>query len=76
MNTDTESGVQPHKVPVATPLDWPVVNAGGMPLFDRGAILARPEDRDFLSGSTSRTGNTLLGYSLALTDTSGRGLPG
>ena len=55
MNTDTEaarsgkpeSGLQPHEVPVGTPLDWPVVDAG-MPLFGRGAILARPEDRDFL----------------------------
>jgi c-di-GMP-binding flagellar brake protein YcgR len=55
-NTGTEaaesgepgSGLQPHEVPVGTALDWPVVDANGMPLLDRGAILARPADRDFL----------------------------
>jgi hypothetical protein len=56
MNPDSEtaqagepvSGLQPHEVPVGTPLDWPVVDADGMPLLDRGVILARPEDRDVL----------------------------
>ncbi|SOE68502.1 c-di-GMP-binding flagellar brake protein YcgR, contains PilZNR and PilZ domains [Burkholderia sp. OK233] len=56
MSTDTEavssgkpeSGLQPDEVPVGMPLDWPVVGADGMPLLDRGAILARREDRDFL----------------------------
>lgn len=56
MNTDTEtaqsgepvSGLQPHEVSVGTPLDWPVVDADGMPLLGRGEILERPEDRDFL----------------------------
>lgn len=56
MNTHAEtpkfgepaSDLQQSEVPVGTPLDWPIVDADGMLLFDRGAILGRTEDLDFL----------------------------
>jgi c-di-GMP-binding flagellar brake protein YcgR len=35
-------------VPVGTPLDWPIVDADGTPLFERGAILATTDERSFL----------------------------
>jgi hypothetical protein len=45
---ESASDLQQSEVPVGTPLDWPIVDADGMLLFDRGAILGRTEDLDFL----------------------------
>jgi c-di-GMP-binding flagellar brake protein YcgR len=35
-------------VPIGTPLEWPVVDADGSLLFDRGAVVIGPEERRFL----------------------------
>jgi c-di-GMP-binding flagellar brake protein YcgR len=40
--------LQPNDVPVGTPLEWPIVDARGVLLFDRGATLLQAEDRIFL----------------------------
>lgn len=40
--------LQPDDVPIGTPLEWPIVDAGGMLMFDRGATLSKMEDRTFL----------------------------
>src|ERR1700688_4812224 len=40
--------LQPNDVPIGTPLEWPIVDAGGVLLFDRGATLLQAEDRTFL----------------------------
>jgi c-di-GMP-binding flagellar brake protein YcgR len=40
--------LQPNDVPIGTPLDWPIVDACGVLLFERGATLLQAEDRTFL----------------------------
>ncbi|GAB7524472.1 flagellar brake protein [Paraburkholderia sp. 2C] len=35
-------------VPIGTPLEWPVVDADGSLLFDRGAVVIGPDERRFL----------------------------
>jgi hypothetical protein len=40
--------LQPDDVPIGTPLEWPIIDTGGVLLFDRGAIILKAEDRTFL----------------------------
>jgi c-di-GMP-binding flagellar brake protein YcgR len=40
--------LQPIDVPIGTPLEWPIFDAGGVLLFERGATLSQAEDRTFL----------------------------
>src|ERR1700693_943476 len=40
--------LQQKDVPIGRPLDWPIVDAGGVVLFERGATLLQAEDRTFL----------------------------
>src|ERR1700761_8981287 len=35
-------------VPIGTPLAWPIVDADGSLLFDRGAVVIGPDERRFL----------------------------
>jgi c-di-GMP-binding flagellar brake protein YcgR len=42
--------LNPEKVPVGTPLDWPIVDADGTLLFASGTILATTDERKFLFG--------------------------
>ncbi|CAB3752026.1 flagellar brake protein [Paraburkholderia humisilvae] len=35
-------------VPIGTPLEWPIVDADGSLLFERGAVVIGPEERRFL----------------------------
>jgi c-di-GMP-binding flagellar brake protein YcgR len=42
--------LNPDKVPVGTPLDWPIVDADGTLLFARGTVLATTDERNFLFG--------------------------
>jgi hypothetical protein len=40
--------LQPNDVPIGTPLEWPIVDACGVLLFDRGAALLKAEEHTFL----------------------------
>jgi c-di-GMP-binding flagellar brake protein YcgR len=40
--------LNPDAVPIGTPLEWPVVDADGSLLFDRGAVVIGPDERRFL----------------------------
>ncbi|MDB5989140.1 MAG: pilZ domain protein [Herbaspirillum sp.] len=40
--------LQANDVPIGAPLEWPIFDAGGVLLFERGATLSQAEDRAFL----------------------------
>jgi c-di-GMP-binding flagellar brake protein YcgR len=40
--------LQADAVPIGTPLEWPVIDADGSLLFERGAVVIGPDERSFL----------------------------
>ncbi|MEA3118051.1 MAG: hypothetical protein QOI13_1321 [Paraburkholderia sp.] len=40
--------LRPDEVPIGTPLEWPIVERDGTPLFERGATLVSVNEREFL----------------------------